>query len=590
MSNSLLLESAVRTLLMGALIYLSLRLFRVRAVRAQRAAWLLALAAALAMPAIVAFGFGPRILAPPHSAEPTTAATSLTDHVTMVPAPHLASVAPVTLPAAAPIVWPTVARDVYLFISATLLAQLLVGLVIAWRIRAQASKLERSAQGVAVRASSKVATPVTIASTVILPADFNSWSEETFKVVLSHESAHVRQRDFWVRLFAQLHCALFWFNPFAWWLKRQLADLGEALSDHAATQVADSHASYAELLLRFARRARWPYTVATVAGIGMAHSSNLSSRIDRLLSEQGFKSAFAESPRGVALALAVTVGALCAASATTRVQAAVKATAPSPIAAVSAVNPPAPPVSDVEPPPPPPTPPLPAQRVVQAKQVTHISHDAEEEGVMAIHLGGSLTMWNDFDEHFARQFEHAHANAKGDYVYFREGEKSYLVQDPNILNQARQMLAPTQDLRRKQEDLSRRQRAEADRQRDIGREERDVSIQTPDFQEEIARLNKIADEMRAAQGAAQMKPEQLGQLQAELGDIQGNLGALEGRAYAAQAQLGSRQAESGERQAKLGEEQAKLGEQQAQLGEQARKNLKPLIEKAIREGTVSPLD
>ncbi|HEY2684544.1 MAG TPA: M56 family metallopeptidase [Steroidobacteraceae bacterium] len=591
MSNSLLVESAARTLLMGVLIYLALRVFKVRAVRSQRAAWLLALAAALAMPAVLAFGLGPKVLPPLVSFEHTSPAVAAAPQLTAMPSAPVESTMPAKPAQPAPIVWPLIARDVYIFVAATLFLQLLVGLVIAWHIRATSSKIDWPDPEVAVRSSSRIATPVTIASTVILPADYCDWNEATLNVVLCHESAHVRQRDFWIRLFAQLHCTLFWFNPFAWWLKRELADLGEALSDHAATKVAESRAGYAELLLRFARKARWPYLAATMAGVGMAHSSNLSSRIDRLLSEQGFKRAFAESRRGIVFAVLATASAICAATATLRVQAANTETYPvQPITATAAVSAAVTASAAVS---------AYAQAADPAEnpqahstrtETMHISRDAGEEGVMAIHMDGSLTMWDDFNEHFAREFAHAHPGAKDDYIYFREGGKGYLIQDPKLLSQARQMLAPLNDLRGKEQELSRRERAEADSQRGIGKEEREVSIQTPDFQQEIARLNKIADEMRAAQSATQMKPEQIGKLQAELGDIQGKLGALEGRAYAAQAQLGARQAEAGERQAKLGEEQAKLGEEQSKLVEQARQNLRPLIEKAIHEGTVPPLE
>jgi hypothetical protein len=40
----------------------------------------------------------------------------------------------------------------------------------------------------------------------------------------------------------------------------------------------------------------------------------------------------------------------------------------------------------------------------------------------------------------------------------------------------------------------------------------------------------------------------------------------------------------GEQQGKLGEEQARLGEEQSKLAEEVRRQLKPIIEQAIREG------
>ena len=62
MNTHLLLEAAVRSLVMGAIILVALRLLRIEQVRARRTAWLLALVGALAMPILVAAQIGPRLL------------------------------------------------------------------------------------------------------------------------------------------------------------------------------------------------------------------------------------------------------------------------------------------------------------------------------------------------------------------------------------------------------------------------------------------------------------------------------------------------------------------------------------------------
>ena len=62
MSTHLVLEAAVRSLVMGAMIMVALRLLRIDQVRARRTAWLLALIGALAMPVLVGAQIGPRLL------------------------------------------------------------------------------------------------------------------------------------------------------------------------------------------------------------------------------------------------------------------------------------------------------------------------------------------------------------------------------------------------------------------------------------------------------------------------------------------------------------------------------------------------
>src|SRR5882757_3084699 len=70
MSTHLLLEAAVRSLVMGAMILVALRLLRIDQVRARRTAWLLALIGALTMPVLVGAQIGPRLLPEIAAAKP----------------------------------------------------------------------------------------------------------------------------------------------------------------------------------------------------------------------------------------------------------------------------------------------------------------------------------------------------------------------------------------------------------------------------------------------------------------------------------------------------------------------------------------
>ncbi|HEY9125908.1 MAG TPA: M56 family metallopeptidase, partial [Acidobacteriaceae bacterium] len=122
--------------------------------------------------------------------------------------------------------------------------------------------------------------------------------------VLAHEYSHVCQRDFYLQLAAAVHAAIFWFSPLGWWLKRKLSDLGEALSDRAALAQAEDAASYAQILLEFAAA---PHR-APLAGVAMARTSNLSSRIDRILNDRRLHLAFRGGRRhAIMVALLVPV-------------------------------------------------------------------------------------------------------------------------------------------------------------------------------------------------------------------------------------------------------------------------------------------
>ncbi len=210
---------------------------------------------------------------------------------------------------------------VYLGMFAALLVRLLFGLASALRLWFTAEPAEDlggsdCANGLSLRASRRVASPVNIGSGIVLPADYTAWDEEKLRIVLAHERSHVRQGDFYLQLLAGLYASLFWFSPLGWWLKRKLSELSEAISDRAGLEEAASRSSYAQLLLEFAALPR-----PTVTGVAMARSSHLAQRIERLLNETRFRQAFAAGGRRALAAVILVPVALFAATALVRVEA-----------------------------------------------------------------------------------------------------------------------------------------------------------------------------------------------------------------------------------------------------------------------------
>lgn len=184
--------------------------------------------------------------------------------------------------------WKALIAPVYLGICGALLLRLIFGLAMALRILHRAEKASALLEPRAtVLISSDLHTPVTIGSTVVLPESHKSWDPHKLRVVLAHERSHVRQGDFYLQLLAGLYVAFFWFSPLSWWLKKEISDLGEAISDRAALDEAQSRANYAAVLVEFAAIRR-----RSLAGVAMARSGNVRRRIDRLLVEQKFRGAF----------------------------------------------------------------------------------------------------------------------------------------------------------------------------------------------------------------------------------------------------------------------------------------------------------
>ncbi len=240
------------------------------------------------------------------------------------PAPSaipVASAAPIaTKSAAARHLWhwqsvERVAVWVYLAVSAALLMRLLWALSAAvwlWARAEEISPLDVPEEN--VRVSTRIPSPVTIGSGIVLPGDYREWDRAKLRVVLAHERSHVRQMDFYLQLLAGVYTAAFWFSPLGWWLKRTLSHLGEAISDRAGLEAAPSRSDYAGVLLEFAATTR-----RALPGVAMARSGNLSRRVDQLLNEKLFQRAFAEGRRRAVVSLLLVPAALFAVTALVRV-------------------------------------------------------------------------------------------------------------------------------------------------------------------------------------------------------------------------------------------------------------------------------
>jgi TonB family protein len=258
-----LLECAVRSTALIAIVWLVLRIVRVRSPRLERSTWLVVLTASLAMPLLTKL-----------------AAVSVTDAIDLV------WLQPVQLPALTvrdpSIDWYTVLISIALVVAGVLTVRHTLGILRWWRVRSAAVAVSLPlCAGSDVRVTSAVDSPATVFSTILVPLDFAGWSTHLQRAVLAHEKTHVANGDFYVQWAAQLHRCIFWFNPLAWWLAKRLAVLSEHISDDAAVEVTQERAEYAEMLLGFAKKITRGDHLLQMAGSG-----TLASRIERILSGQ----------------------------------------------------------------------------------------------------------------------------------------------------------------------------------------------------------------------------------------------------------------------------------------------------------------
>jgi beta-lactamase regulating signal transducer with metallopeptidase domain len=680
-----LLEAAIRTLIMGAITWTALKALRIDHIRTRRTAWLMALGGAFLMPLLVTAHIGPRILpdvtrtetarfsAESGLASASAASAPIYQITTSAPESEIVAVTVSSHPPLRQFIV-RVAVGIYAVIAALLLLRLSVGLGIALRLKWRAQRIDMHAVPNAdVRISAQLINPVTVTSSILLPRNYLQWDAATLRVVLSHEFAHVRQKDFYVQLLAGLHSALFWFNPFSWWLQRQLADLGEALSDHAAAQQADSRASYAEVLLNFATGGNPP-----LAAVAMARTSNLAPRIERLLNEKGFERSFTARPRLPIVAAAVVTLALLASTSVKRVDAAASdsiVTPPAPEApqppeiAPWPEAPPAPeaptpptakpaPAKPARPIPPliasaptlriasiapiapvtplpavapmPMVPPVPDVEAVPAVPSPHAagvlrvataspgpresSHDhaletwadiddggiaymdINNDEVFVFKSGSARMMFNgDFKKRFGRDIP----TPDGDFIFYQHHGKPYLVQEPDILAKALELYAPLRDKHltdaTQTAELARMQANLEVQRRSLKQRPTDAKLSSAEFQSSMDELSKMLEQMKNEKLSPQSDSKTLNELQNRLGSIQGRLGQLQAQ-LAMQASsssmqdqmLAGQQAELAAEQAQREAEHERYGGMSQKIINDAQRQLKPLIEQAIKDGRVKP--
>ena len=139
------------------------------------------------------------------------------------------------------------------------------------------------ARPVALLRSPAIATPMTVGvlrHCVLLPVAADAWSPDRLRAVLTHELGHVRRRDTAVQLAAQLACALYWWNPLAWFAAARLRLEREHACDDLVLHAGVTPSSYASDLLDVAR-ALVPR--AHAGAVGMVDRSWTAARLRRIV-------------------------------------------------------------------------------------------------------------------------------------------------------------------------------------------------------------------------------------------------------------------------------------------------------------------
>ncbi|MGG2103063.1 M56 family metallopeptidase [Stenotrophomonas sp. NRRL B-14846] len=474
---------------------------------------------------------------------------------------------------------------------------------------------------------------------LLLPAGDNALQGDALDLALTHELQHLQRRDLQWGLLPALAQHLFFFHPLLRLSVREYAQAREEAVDAAVVgQHGASRQAYGRLLLQLG--------VAPQPHLGVASAApDTTSLKRRLLSLQPRRAC----PRILAMALTAVV--LVVGVAPMRLVAAPVPPAPPAPPAAPKVAVPSPPKAPKAPPAPPSSARVPAVPVAPAPPAepadvealsgpddadVAVDVDADvdvDTGVHSQHTTSrttSITTYGRLDlgksppEAFVLvDGDSTFANGgmddvtvarrqlgKGPALWFRQGDKRYVVRDPMMIQTLQRAYSGAADLGRQQSELGRQQSALGRQQGELGKqmgemgrlqgeEARRMALAAAEAARSAMAAHDInreaaAEAAKAARGAtndAAVAREAAREAAAEARRAMQEVDNETARATHTRdmQRLASQQSELASRQAALGSQQAALGERQARVHEQASRQAQQVIARALASGKAERL-
>ena len=101
------------------------------------------------------------------------------------------------------------------------------------------------------------------------------------------------------------------------------------------------------------------------------------------------------------------------------------------------------------------------------------------------------------DSQDAHHAERLKKEIKGDFIWFQRDEKSYIIRDQAIIDRARQLWAPQEELGKKQEALGKQQEELGRQQEALGERMEQVKVNVPDMTAALDKLKAKLQKTRA---------------------------------------------------------------------------------------------
>jgi beta-lactamase regulating signal transducer with metallopeptidase domain len=460
--------------------------------------------------------------------------------------------------------------------AAALALRMLLGLLWVSRLRRQGhartnahwqARLDRMAasMGLARRVTlglvDGMASPVTAGwwrPVVLVPAALVSgMPPDLLEALLAHELAHVRRHDYLVNLIQGAIEILLFYHPGVWWLSRRIRDEREQIADDIAASTLGEPRRLALALSELDL-----FQLSTPQLALAAQGGNLMSRIKRLVRPES-------EPLNWKLALPILGLALCAALSTH---------AGTALAAA-------------------------ADEAVVRKIHNNNGHSRDDayaivrETDHGTNLSGDSADWKDI--------EASKRALTGEFIWFRDGGKTWVVQDPDILARANTAWAPVDKLGEQMDVYGRQMDAHGKTMEAMGKDMEQAGMKMgPDrktVREFERRMDAMGHEMEAlGEQIADANSKDRERLQRKMNELGAKMSAegerfrkeqeSSGRrqAQASMEEIGKRMHEAGKPMDELGKQMGALGKQMEQESKIADKTVRALLREAQQKGLARP--
>jgi len=462
--------------------------------------------------------------------------------------------------------------------AALMALRLLLGL--AWvrrRSRPGAYRLDPSWQAVLDRLAARLgigrkvvlglvddlASPVTAGCwrpLVLVPASLaTGMAPQLLEALLAHELAHVRRHDYLVNLVQSAIEILLFYHPAVWWLSHRIRVERELIADDLA---ASALGEPRRLALALSELDLFQLSSQQPALGAIGEGGKLMSRIKRLVRPQSEPLNWKLALPALALALTAAIHAHAG-------------TAASPAAAPAAAQTKSP-VS------------------ITLREERGDSYALVGEGEEGFNMTGNSADWS--------SIKRLKRSIKGEFLWFRDGGKSWIVQDPDTLAKAHAAWAPVNELGKQMEGYGKEMDKHGKVMESLGKQmEQAATGMRPDearVHEIERKMNELGRQMsslgqqigRAGSDAERDRlNDQMNKLGRQMNELGGQMRAAhesEGqrRAQANMDEVGKRMNEAGKPMDELGKKMDVLGKQMDRESKTADKAMRGIIRDAMARG------